>query len=72
MWGITEDGCPNDSPFCVDGHYAFVPDGNPIIIQNGHTVEVVADGTHAYSLEFAGLESTLNVAETFHYLFYQR
>ncbi len=65
MWGITEDGCPNDSPFCVDGHYAFVPDGNPIIIQNGHTVEVVADGTHAYSLEFAGLESTLNVAETF-------
>ena len=63
-WGTEPNGCSDDR-YCIDGHYNAVPDGNPIIIQNGHTVEVVDDGTHAYSLEFAGLESTLNVAETF-------
>ena len=63
-WGTTPDGCP-DGPYCEDGHYKFIPDGNPVIIQDNHTVTVEHKGTRSYTLEFAGLNSTLNLAETY-------
>ncbi|MBR2194580.1 MAG: T9SS type A sorting domain-containing protein [Salinivirgaceae bacterium] len=63
-WGTEPYGC-TDERYCFEGHYNTIPDGNPVIIQNGHTVTVSKDGTHSYTLEFGGLESTLNVAETF-------
>ena len=64
-WGITEEGCPDGSPYCEGGHYKFIPDGNPVIIQNGHTVTVSTNDTRSYTLEFGGFNSTLNVAETY-------
>ena len=63
-WGTEPEGCSNPR-YCIDGHYNAIPDGNPIIIRNGHVITVNNNGTHSYSLEFEGLESTLNVAETF-------
>jgi|GEM_PF-2972208 len=63
-WQTESDGC-TDGRYCSDGHYNTVPAGNPVIIQAGDTVTVSNNNTKSYTLEFADLSSTLNVAETF-------
>lgn len=63
-WQTESDGC-TDGRYCIDGHYNAVPAGNPVIIQAGDTVTVSHNNTKSYTLEFADLSSTLNVAETF-------
>ena len=52
-WSTTSGGAP----------FGGYPDGNPVIIENNHTVTVTTNGAYAYSMDIQ-LGSTLDIMDT--------